>query len=122
MSSPQRVLIIDDEIQVARALRRLLSRSGYQVEVAHGADEGLARFEETAPAVVISDFYMPDKNGYELVREVLRRAPRTVALLLSGSLEISSDASRLCDVLWKPWNEEVVLSLIARRLAERKAA
>ena len=122
MSSPHRVLVIDDEVQVARALRRLLARNGYQVELAHSAADGLARFEATAPDVVISDFYMPDRNGHELVRDLLRRAPRTVALLLSGSLEVSADASRTCDVLWKPWNEEDLLSLIARRLAERQAA
>jgi len=122
MPSPHRVLVIDDEVQVARALRRMLARSGYLVEIAHTATDALARFDEMAPDVVISDFYMPDRNGYELVREVLRRAPSTVALLLSGSLEVSPDAARTCDVLWKPWNEEVVLSLIARRLAEREAA
>ena len=64
----RRVLIIDDEVQVARALRRLLARNGYRVEVAHSAAEGLARFEEIAPDVVISDFYMRDRNGHELVR------------------------------------------------------
>ena len=122
MPSPHRVLVIDDEVQVARALRRMLARNGYQVELAHSVGDGLSRFEETAPDVVISDFYMPDRNGYELVREVLRRAPRTVALLLSGSLEVSPDAARTCDVLWKPWSEEDLLSLIARRLAEREAA
>ncbi len=121
MPSPPRVLVIDDEVQVARALRRMLARNGYQVELAYTAAEGLARFEEIAPDVVISDFYMPDRNGHELVREVLRRAPSTVALLLSGSLEISPDAARMCDVLWKPWREEDLLSLIARRLAEREA-
>ena len=121
MRPDPRVLIIDDEIQVARALRRLLLRHGYTVELAHSAAEGLARFDELAPEVVISDFYMPDRNGFELVRDVMQRAPRTVALLLSGSLEISSEASRLCDVIWKPWSEADLLRLIRQRLAERGA-
>jgi two-component system response regulator VicR len=114
-----RVLVIDDEIQVARALRRLLVRSGFEVALAHSAADGLARFAELAPAVVISDYYMPDRNGYELVREVMRRAPATVAFLLSGSLEVSSDAARLCDVIWKPWSEPHLIGLIRQRLAER---
>lgn len=120
MSAAQsRVLVIDDEVQVARALRRLLVRNGFEVELAYSAAEGLARFDETSPEVVISDFYMPDRNGYDLVREVMRRAPTTVAFLLSGSLEVSSEAARLCDVIWKPWNEPELLGLIRRRLGER---
>lgn len=114
-----RVLIVDDEVQVAKALRRLLVRNGYAVDLAHSAAEGLARFAEREPDVVISDFYMPDSNGYQLVLDVLRRAPRTVALILSGSLEVPPDASRFCDVIWKPWNEPQLLALIQQRLAER---
>lgn len=116
---PRRILIVDDEIQVAKALRRLLLRDGYAVEVAHSAADGLARFEATRPDVVISDFYMPDRTGYQLVRDILERAPGTVAFLLSGSLEVSAEAAGCCEVLWKPWSDPELLARIRERLAAR---
>lgn len=120
-AAPLRILVIDDEVQVARALRRMLTRSGFEVELAHSAADGMARFDASMPQVVISDYYMPDGNGYELVRDLMAKAPATVAVLLSGSLDVSPDASRFCDVIWKPWNEPELVDLIRRRLTERGA-
>ena len=68
-----RVLVVEDDADVAESLRRLLAQCGYQVAVAHTGREGLRAARQLEPHVVLCDIGLPDENGY-VVGSVLRES------------------------------------------------
>lgn len=120
-----RVLVVDDELEVAKSLRRLLKREGWEVEIAASGPEGLERLQAFQPDIVVSDFRMPGMSGAEFLAEVKRRAPLTVRIILSGHAELeavlaSVNSGEVCRFLTKPWEDEALVALLSRMLADRE--
>jgi CheY-like chemotaxis protein len=65
-----KVLVIDDELDAREVIKRILTHCGANVTTAASAMEGLQRLRLDKPDVLISDIGMPDKNGYQFIREV----------------------------------------------------
>ena len=63
MQPDQPILIIDDNVNLAKGFALVLQRSGYRVNVAHTAEEGLRLAKADSPAAVVVDFRMPFING-----------------------------------------------------------
>jgi DNA-binding response OmpR family regulator len=63
MQPDQPILVIDDNVNLAKGFALVLQRSGYRVNVAHTAEEGLRLAHADNPAAVIVDFRMPFING-----------------------------------------------------------
>jgi two-component system phosphate regulon response regulator PhoB len=126
----RRVVIIEDERDVARLLEFNLRGAGYTVACAGTGGEGLAAIRTSAPDVVILDLMLPDQSGYDVCKAV--RADAALAdigvLMLTAKgepedrilgLEVGAD-----DYVVKPFVvREVVLRVtaLANRLAERRA-
>ncbi len=81
--SGARVLVVDDEQQILRALRTSLRGAGYDVETAETAEGALASAAMRPPEAVILDLVLPDGSGIEVCRE-LRRWSSTPVILLSA--------------------------------------
>src|ERR1041385_2528649 len=79
-----RILIVDDEPIVADTLSEMLQGWGYETAVARDGREGLATVEEFPPSVVVSDVYMPNLDGFGLLRELRELHPETAVILLTG--------------------------------------
>ena len=78
------ILIVDDEIEVGEAVRRVLERAGYTVTVAHNAATGLDAVAQQPPEVVITDIIMPKVHGVELIKTLRERYPRIRVIAISG--------------------------------------
>ena len=79
-----RVLIIDDDDQVRMMLRRTVEAAGHDVvEAANGA-LGIRAVEESVPDLVITDIYMPEKEGLETIIELKRSHPNLRIIAISG--------------------------------------
>ena len=65
-----RVLVVDDEPQITRVLRTVLTSQGYQVRTAAEGEAALENFAEWRPELVITDLYMPHMDGVELCRRI----------------------------------------------------
>jgi CheY-like chemotaxis protein len=92
--SPPRILCVDDDPVVLAALRRQL-RGRYDVVLAVGADEGLARLRDAGPfAVVVSDLHMPGVDGRAFLAAARALAPQVPAILLTGDAADAADADR----------------------------
>src|SRR3984893_12157799 len=74
-----RVLVVDDEPQITRVLRTVLTSQGYQVRTAAEGESALANFADFRPELVITDLYMPHMDGIELCRRI--RAVSAVSLI-----------------------------------------
>ena len=72
----KRLLVVDDEPNLLRAVAACLRAEGFDVVTARGGSEALVRVAETVPDLVVSDIRMPGMDGYQFARQ-LRSSPRT---------------------------------------------
>ena len=63
------ILVIDDEIVMSTALRRVLEDAGHEVTEAIDANEGVVRFQKSAAEVVITDILLPQGSGLSIIKE-----------------------------------------------------
>src|ERR1700744_4750596 len=77
-----RILVIDDESQITRALRAALTAQGFDIRTANDPEEGLQVFQEWPPDLVITDLMMPGMSGVE-VCQTIRRTATTPIIVLS---------------------------------------
>ncbi len=66
-----RILIIDDEPELVKAVEVRLKASGYEVEVAYDGKAGIDKAKEVRPDLILLDFVMPMMDGYEVARELM---------------------------------------------------
>lgn len=93
-SPKYRVLLVDDEDDVRRAVEMTLTVFGDQVESATGGEEALAKFVPSKFDVVIVDFEMPGMKGDQLAAQIKERAPRQPVLMLTAHGEMLRSSGR----------------------------
>ena len=79
----RRVLLVDDHYDTCLGMKRMLERRGYQITVAHTAEQAVEKVRTQEFDLLISDIGLPDRSGYELMREV-RLNKRLPGIALSG--------------------------------------
>jgi CheY-like chemotaxis protein len=79
-----RILLIDTDSKVLLETRKRLSGHGYTVATAVGGDEGLRRFREFVPELVVVEILMPDADGIECLLAIKRDSPQTKVLAVSA--------------------------------------
>jgi two-component system, OmpR family, KDP operon response regulator KdpE len=123
MTAEPHILVIDDEPQILRALRTILSAKHYRVTTANRGEEGLALAAASNPDLIILDLGLPDINGFEVCAR-LREWTQTPIIVLSVrdaehdkvlALDRGAD-----DYLVKPFGIEELLARI--RVALRHSA
>lgn len=108
----RRVLLVDDDARLLRALTDLLEASGHEVLSAVSGADALKRLEAAPVDLVITDLGMPGMTGWELAERIKASAPETRVFLLTGWGEavIASDASRFVDrIIAKPVSADAIL-------------
>ena len=121
MSRAARILLVDDEVSIQRALAPLLRSRGYDVEVAGSGAGALKAFGLRTPDLMVLDLGLPDLEGVEVCRRV-RATSRLPILVLSAR---SGDADKVAaldlgadDYVTKPFSPEELLARI--RVALRR--
>jgi two-component system response regulator MprA len=79
-----RILVVDDEPQLRRALERALKLEGYDVRLAADGEEALHAIGEAPPDAVVLDVLMPKRDGLSVARELRARGDRTPVLILTA--------------------------------------
>lgn len=115
MTNTPRILIIDDEAQIQRALRTILTEKQFHVTTASRGEEGLALAATSEPDLIILDLGLPDMDGVEVCRR-LREWTQTPVIILSvrdserqkvAALDQGAD-----DYLTKPFGIEELLARV----------
>lgn len=121
--STTRILVVDDEPQITRVLRRALASKGYEVQVAGDGEEALAVFRTWSPDLAITDLAMPGMGGLELCRR-LRKVSGVPIIVLSVKGDERAKVEALNtgadDYITKPFGMEELLARI--RAALRRAS
>src|SRR5437588_8546001 len=114
-----RVLVVDDEPQITRVLRTVLSSQGYQVRTAAEGETALSSFVEWHPELVITDLYMPHMDGLELCKRI-RAVSNVPIIVLSVKGEERSKVEALDsgadDYVTKPFGIEELLARVRAAL------
>jgi two-component system KDP operon response regulator KdpE len=119
MSDKQRILIVDDEPQITRVLRRSLTTHGYDIRSAADGESALETFGDWPPDLVVTDLSMPNMDGLELCRR-LRAVSSVPIIVLSvkGEEETKVDAldAGADDYVTKPFGMNELLARIRAAL------
>src|SRR5499426_3098455 len=117
---PARILLVEDELNMARTLAKNLERAGYDVEHAPHGEAALARLGSVTFDVVLTDLKMPVMDGMELLRAMHERGIGAAAVVLTGygTIESAVEAMKLgaADYLIKDARPQEILHTIDRTL------
>ncbi len=127
-SPTKSVLIVDDNADSREILRALLELEGYEVHLARDGEQAL-RLQRSAPAdVVVTDIFMPDKDGVETIRDLSSEFPQTKIIAMSGAANYKVDYLSLslelgaAKVLRKPFDADALLDALREVLSPQDRA
>jgi PAS domain S-box-containing protein len=124
MDSGTRILVGDDEKNLCESLRLLLGKQGYEIHIAHSGREVIDSMGKSTFDLVLLDLFMPDMDGFEIMKEVKDASPDTVIIVITGyaSTESAITALRVgaYDYLKKPFDYEELLKTIENALTNRR--
>jgi DNA-binding response OmpR family regulator len=112
----EKILLIDDEVDAIGFLKDFLSSRGYSIATAFNGDEGLKKFDAELPDVIICDIKMPQKDGFQFLKE-LRIGRKWVPVIILSALSDPRNILKGYDLeadyyLTKPIDLEATLKAI----------
>ncbi len=111
-----RILVVEDEADLAVTYDRLLRRHGYRVVTAASRVEGLMAIASAPPALVIADLRLPDGNGLDIIQAARAREPKIPVIVVTAfASRAASDAamaSGAAAFLAKPFPASALLRLV----------
>ena len=115
---PQRILVVDDDKQIARLIRSYLEQAGYQVIVAYDGETALHALRRESPDLVVLDLMLPDRDGWDVTRTV-RSDPALAATPIIMVTARVEDTDKIVglelgadDYLTKPFNPRELVSRV----------
>lgn len=116
-------MVVDDDAGIRRALHILLTRAGYRVTQARNGLEALRLWKDAGGDLVITDLHMPEKNGIEMIIELLSHSPGIRIIAMSGGgqtrkLDLLGNATLLGAVftIEKPFTLNEMMTVVRRAL------
>jgi len=121
------LLLVDDELSVLAALKRLFRREDYTILTASSGEQALDLLATAKVDVIISDQRMPGMTGVEFLRRVKALHPDTVRMTLSGFADLQSiidavNEGAVYKFLMKPWDDERLREHVAQAFAQKELA
>jgi len=114
-TTPRRILVVDDEPHLVRAVRMYLEIQGYTVFGAHSGEDALVVLREKLPDVVILDVLMPGLDGFETLQEIRRISSVPVIMLTARGEEdqkVHGLALGADDYVTKPFGQKELLARV----------
>jgi len=112
----ERILVIEDDRAVQRALRRLFESEGFSVDSSYDGPEGLQTFRASPPSVVVLDLRLPGMAGKDLCREIKQSSPDVPVIVLSAAADVADKVLLLelgaDDYVTKPFSPRELLARV----------
>ena len=119
-----RILVVEDEPDLAEYLESNLSRQNYAVRATTSPEEGLRSLAKGNIDVLLSDLMMPGMNGIELLRKALEIDPQLVGIIMTGQATVQTAIEAMksgaFDYLIKPFKFEQILPVVNRAMEVRR--
>ncbi len=112
----EKILIIDDDLDICTLLNRFLSRKGFEVHTVNSGHEGIRAAEAVQPGVILTDFRLGDMDGTEVLHQLRQKMPHIPVLIMTGYSDIRMAVNVLklgaVDYITKPIvPDEILLSI-----------
>ncbi len=112
-----RVLIVDDDELILKALARILESAGFEPRCYITPEEALEAIEAEAPVVVISDYMMPTMDGVAFLKAARARFPSAVRILCTAAEDFrvalqAVNAGEVFRIVSKPWHQQELLGTV----------
>src|SRR5882672_5048724 len=121
MGNGPRILLIEDDENIASSLQLVLGNEGYEVVVNKRGDDGLALAQKESFDLVLTDLKLPGLNGLELIRQLHSTQPRLPIILMTahGTSETAIEATKFgaYDYLVKPFEMDELLEVVEHAVA-----
>ena len=115
-----RILVVEDDRAVQKALRRLFEAEGYSVQVAPDGNEAVEIFRVSQPSAVVLDLRLPGLSGREVCREFKQHSPAVPIIVLSATTDVSDKVLLLelgaDDYVTKPFSPRELLARVRAAL------
>jgi len=124
----ERILVVEDDRAVQKALRRLFEAEGFAVEISADGKSALAAYHSATPAAVVLDLRLPAMSGRDVCREIKQQAPALPIIVLSAASDVSDKVLLLelgaDDYVTKPFSPRELLARVraALRRSSRSAS
>ncbi|MBR4092837.1 MAG: response regulator transcription factor [Oscillospiraceae bacterium] len=111
----EKILVVDDDINICELLRIYLEKEGYTVVLAHDGEKGIEKFNATKPDVILLDIMLPVMDGWQVCREIRKKSNVPILMVTAKSetfdkvlgLELGAD-----DYIVKPFDAKEVVARI----------
>ena len=124
MKGKESILVVDDDLDFLKIIKRILENKNYEVDTAPSANEGICRLKERFYNAAILDISLPDADGTELLPKCLDIHPDIIAIMLTGHSSVQNAVQSLnrgaFAYLEKPLDTETLLSVINRGLEKQR--
>lgn len=122
MSEKSRILVVDDEDALRTVLSGELVSEGYDVRTAADGDDAISNLQKESFDLILLDIKMPRMNGFEVLKFVKEKYPRTKVVMLTGFADLKNaiESKKLGaeDFVSKPYDLVDLLTTIERVLSE----
>ncbi len=122
MSEKRKILVVDDEDALRTVLSGELVSEGYEVRTAADGDEAISNIQKESFDLVLLDIKMPRMNGFEVLKFIKEKFPKTRVVMLTGFADLKNaiESKKLGaeDFVSKPYDLVDLLTTIERVLSE----
>src|SRR6202023_3088587 len=116
----ERILVVEDDHAVQKALRRLFETEGFEIEISGDGKSALEAFRLMAPAAIVLDLRLPLVSGRDVCREIKQQSPAVPIIVLSAASDVSDKVLLLelgaDDYVTKPFSPRELLARVRAAL------
>jgi two-component system response regulator HydG len=120
----ERILIIDDDVDICNILENFLTKNGYKVEVAHSGKHGFTLLSKASYDLVLCDYNLGDVTGDKILEKINEKYPETIIIFISGYGNIPMAVNLVKEgayhFLPKPLYPDNILETIQKALSQKK--
>jgi two-component system response regulator HydG len=121
----KKILIIDDEVNVALLLSKFLTRNGFDVSTAASGNSGIEQLKNEEFDLVLCDYRLEDTDGREMLRKIKTQYPNTGVIIITGYSDIKMAVELIkmgaYDYISKPLYPDEILNTITKAIETRQA-
>ena len=89
LSSMERILVVEDDRPVQKALKRLFESEGFAVDIKADGKSALEAFRAAAPSAIVLDLRLPAMSGRDVCQEIKQQTPSLPIIILSAASDVS---------------------------------
>lgn len=119
----EKILIIDDDVDICALLKRFLERKGYEVTTSFKGQEGLQLLNSTDFDVVLTDFRLPDMDGIDVLKSIKQSKPNIPVIVITGYSDVGQAVKVIrlgaFEYVTKPIFPEEILMLVKDALSRK---